>query len=72
MSTIDELETDELERSESASSSMPLNDPRLEFISSFTLSSLRLKQDKWHRMMATDSFRVSFFIIEKVRPWITY
>ncbi|XP_039966059.1 dynein beta chain, ciliary [Bactrocera tryoni] len=61
MSTIDELETDEEERPASAMSSVQSNDPRLEFISSFTLSSLRLKQDKWQRMMATDSFRVIMF-----------
>lgn len=61
MSTIDELEMEEGEHPASTLSLVQSNDPRLEFISSFTLSSLRLKQDKWHRMMATESFRVSFF-----------
>lgn len=35
------------------------SDGRLERIASYTLTTLRLKQDKWQKMMATDEFRVS-------------
>ncbi|XP_053970080.1 dynein beta chain, ciliary [Anastrepha ludens] len=61
MSTTNELESGTVECSARAMLSLPANELRLDFISSFTLSSLRLKQDKWHRMMATESFRVIMF-----------
>ena len=32
-------------------------DPRLEFLSEFTLKSLRLKSDKWARLMISDEQR---------------
>ena len=34
------------------------NDARLEFVTSYTLTSLRLKHDKWHKMMATQEYQV--------------
>ncbi|XP_017479877.1 PREDICTED: dynein beta chain, ciliary-like, partial [Rhagoletis zephyria] len=61
MSTADEVEAEAEQCPARALLSLAANDPRLEFISSFTLSSLRLKQDKWHRMMATESYRVIMF-----------
>lgn len=39
-------------------SSALANDARLEFISSYTLTTLRLKQDKWLKMMATPEYQV--------------
>ncbi|TMW47090.1 hypothetical protein DOY81_007833 [Sarcophaga bullata] len=33
------------------------NDARLEFVTSYTLTSLRLKHDKWHKMMATQEYQ---------------
>ncbi|KAM7359982.1 dynein beta chain, ciliary-like [Cochliomyia hominivorax] len=40
-------------------SCLPLsNDARLEFITSYTLTSLRLKHDKWHKMMATQEYQL--------------
>lgn len=42
---------------------LPLsNDARLEFITSYTLTSLRLKHDKWHKMMATQEYQVKLCI----------
>lgn len=42
-----------------AAACLPLsNDARLEFITSYTLTSLRLKHDKWHKMMATQEYQV--------------
>ncbi|XP_073817377.1 dynein beta chain, ciliary-like [Musca autumnalis] len=38
-------------------SSALANDSRLEFISSYTLTTLRLKQDKWLKMMATPEYQ---------------
>ena len=32
-------------------------DPRIEFLSEFTLKSLRLKSDKWSRLMISDEMR---------------
>lgn len=43
----------------SAGDCLPLsNDARLEFITSYTLTSLRLKHDKWHKMMANQEYQV--------------
>lgn len=36
-------------------------DPRLEFIISYLLKSLRLKSDKWQKLMGTEDNRVSIF-----------
>ncbi|XP_046805883.1 dynein beta chain, ciliary-like [Lucilia cuprina] len=42
-----------------AAACLPLsNDARLEFITSYTLTSLRLKHDKWHKMMATQEYQL--------------
>ena len=35
----------------------PPTDDRLDFIQDFTLKSLRLKPDKWHRLMISDDSR---------------
>lgn len=35
------------------------SDARLERVASYTTTTMRLKPDKWSRMMANDSFRVS-------------
>ncbi|XP_067623613.1 dynein beta chain, ciliary [Eurosta solidaginis] len=62
MSTADELESVDTEGAQvCAVLSASANDPLLDCISTFTLSSLRLKQDKWNRMMATESFRVIMY-----------
>ena len=37
------------------------NDPRMDFIADFTCKSLRLKPDKWSRMIVSDEAR--FYII---------
>ena len=34
------------------------NDPRMEFIADFTCKSLRLKPDKWSRMILSDEVRI--------------
>ena len=33
-------------------------DPRIEWLSDYTCKTLRLKQDKWNRMMVSDEQRV--------------
>ena len=33
-------------------------DPRLEFISSYVMKSLRIKMDKWHKMMGAEDSKV--------------
>ncbi|XP_037943923.1 dynein beta chain, ciliary-like [Teleopsis dalmanni] len=33
------------------------SDPRLDRVCAFTITTMRLKQDKWHKMMVTDEFR---------------
>jgi hypothetical protein len=38
------------------------SDPRLDFIQDFTLKSLRLKPDKWARMVVSDE-QVEFYLI---------
>jgi hypothetical protein len=38
------------------------SDPRLDFIQDFTLKSLRLKPDKWARMVVSDE-QVGFYLI---------
>jgi hypothetical protein len=38
------------------------SDPRLDFIQDFTLKSLRLKPDKWARMVVSDE-QVDFYLI---------
>lgn len=34
-------------------------DPRLEFFLNYLVKSIKLKQDKWNKMMATDEYRVN-------------
>ena len=36
----------------------PVNDDRLDFIQDYTLKSLRLKPDKWARLMISDEQRM--------------
>ena len=47
------------------------SDPRYDFIQDFTLKSLRLKPDKWVRMMVSDEQRnfVTNFV-ERERPQV--
>lgn len=40
-------------------------DPRLEFITSYLLKSLRLKSDKWQKLMGTEDNKVSIFYFYK-------
>ena len=44
-----------LEQTETTTSK---NDPRMEFIADFTCKSLRLKSDKWSRMILSDEVRI--------------
>lgn len=38
-------------------------DPRLVYISSYLLRSMKLKNDKWNKLMNTDEYVVSSFIL---------
>lgn len=36
-----------------------LNDSRADFMSSYVMKSMRIKADKWQKLIATDEYRVS-------------
>ena len=38
-------------------------DPRLEFISSYVMKSLRIKMDKWHKMMGAEDSKVYWAVL---------
>ena len=40
----------------------PDEDPRLDFISEYLIKTMRLKSDKWPKMVGNEENRVSFFL----------
>ena len=48
-------------------------DPRMEFLSDYTCKSMRLKPDKWARMMVSDESRTFLNkFVESTHPQVTY
>ena len=46
-------------------------DPRIDFIAEYTLKSLRLKSDKWSRLIAPDEIKKFFNrFLEKDKPQV--
>lgn len=38
-----------------------LNDSRADFFASYVMKSMRIKSDKWQKLIATDEYRVSIY-----------
>ena len=48
-------------------------DPRIEFLENFTLKSLRLKSDKWSRLLISDEMRTFLLrFIDHIVPQVRF
>ena len=48
-------------------------DPRIEFLADFTLKSLRLKSDKWSRLLISDEMRTFLLrFIDHIVPQVCF
>ena len=48
-------------------------DPRIEFLENFTLKSLRLKSDKWSRLLISDEMRTFLLrFIDHIVPQVCF